>query len=531
MRNTIPVQTFLTKLMLLEKENQSLKTELDKTRGCNGNNNITTGTNAAPNDKYTYLLSSQIDSAIVIDIASHPAKIIDCNNRTPNLFNISRKEIIGHDILDFIPTDQKRYFLENLHDTTNYKKHHFVIHRFDKYRENQVLDITGYALSREDKDVVVLRLRDITYKSELLDGLEGKPPDEESTFKNYPIFTFFFQYDGTDFILAKAENEIGEIIYREKIRKSASTLFPRRHDIITDMKQCLREGLRFSRECHFQGFFTERLIYASFTYSYLQPDYVVMNVYDLTLQKAMEQELKIAKEKAEQSEQLKTAFLSNISSELRTPLNSIAGFSQLIASSPDKSAQQIQYCDQIQNNTKQLIHMIGDIMELARIESGDLKVIYSGINLNEVLEEYAQMYRNILTNEKQSHVKLIISKGCSDGDDLFDTDPDRLKQVLMNLLENAIRFTLKGTITFGYEKRANEFLFFVEDTGVGIPPEEQEAIFTRFHKADNQLLDENPGIGLGLPIARQLVEMMGGEGISVSSTPNKGSRFSFALPC
>lgn len=174
--------------------------------------------------------------------------------------------------------------------------------------------------------------------------------------------------------------------------------------------------------------------------------------------------------------------------------------------------------------------MINDIMELARIESGDLKVVYSGIYLNKLIDDIAYKYERITSEQKINTPEIHTFKDLTDGEDLFDTDPDRLLQILENLLENAIRFTERGVVSFGYERHDGHFLFFVEDTGVGIPEEDLPRIFTRFYKADNQSLLGEPGVGLGLSIAQHLAQNMGSEGIQVKSKVGRGSRFWFEIP-
>ncbi|MDD3960770.1 MAG: ATP-binding protein [Bacteroidales bacterium] len=529
MNKEIPIQTYLTRLMLLEKENSALRTALEKTGPFKGQE-MPLAANAK--DKYDHLMASQLESTLVLDMQKHPPQIHDCNARATDLLNTSRQDILQREILDFIPSDQKKHFLDHLQDILRFHKHHFELIRTDVYHEKQVLDIIGYFLIKNKQNFIVLQLRDVTFHDILLQASQptNKEKEEEPAFKNYPIFSLFFQFNGETFTLAKAENEKGELVFREKLRLNARELFPGRNDILIDMRQCLREGLRFSRECFFKSFFTDNILFVSIQYAYLPPDYVVMHIYDLTQQKAMQQELMIAREKAEQSERLKNAFLTNINAELRTPLNAINGFAQLIASGAGENHQQVQYGNQIQNNIRHLMRMINDTMELARIESGDLKVIYSGIALNQTMNEYLQLYQQEAAASGKEHLQFEVKKALPDHHDLFDTDSERLRQIMGRLLDNAVRFTQKGKITFGYEVKREGIVFFVQDTGVGISKEEQKHIFTRFYKADNQEITTEPGIGLGLSIAMHLAKSMGAQGIDVTSTPAKGSRFSFEIP-
>ncbi len=522
------IQTYLTRLMLLEKENRELRVALDESHDCEGNS--AQKVPAVPEDKYNYLLSTQLESAMAIDMSARPPRITDCNSRAKELFSNINKSIIGAEITDYIPSNQKEHFHDSLKQVQLYKKHHFELIRIDEHREKQIIDVTGYALEKDAKELVILRLRDVTYRNELTAKNPEFAKNEESAFKNYPVYSFYFQFDGEDFILARAEDEKGELVFRDKLRKNASELLSGRRDLVVDMKQCLREGLRFSRESFFNGFFTDHTIFASFHYAWQQPDYVVMNVYDLSLQKAMQLELNVAREKAEQSERLKTAFLNNINVELRTPLNAINGFSQIIAAATGGDEQMIQYCNQIRQNTRHLVNIITDIMELARIESGDLKVNYSGIYLNETMDEYEKIARQLLHEQGKENISLIVNNDRPAGNDLYDTDPDRLKQIMVNLIDNAVRFTNEGEIRFGYTYSQGMISFFVEDTGVGIPYEDHKAVFNRFYKSDNQQIFGEPGVGLGLSIANQLAQLMGADGIALKSTPGRGSTFTFDLP-
>ena len=247
MSKDLNLQSYLTRLMLLEKENRELKSELDKKQDCGSSKEKLT---IDSRSKYEYLLSSQLESAVVIDMESRPPVVTDCNMRATDLLNISRKEIIGREVLDFIPSNQKTYFLDNLHQVKTFRKHHFELFRFDEHREKQIFDVTGYSLTHENKEVIILRFRDVTYRNELLQENPEDTIEETSgqSLQNYPIFTFYFQFNGEGFNLARAENEAGELVYKELVHKNAEEIFPGRRDLVIDMKQCLREGLRFGKE-------------------------------------------------------------------------------------------------------------------------------------------------------------------------------------------------------------------------------------------------------------------------------------------
>ena len=239
----------------------------------------------------------------------------------------------------------------------------------------------------------------------------------------------------------------------------------------------------------------------------------------ITNRKKMEQELTTAKELAEESNRLKSAFLANMSHEIRTPLNAIVGFSGILASTEEEEEKQ-EYVSIIENNNTLLLQLISDILDLSKIEAGTLELNYSNIELNELMRE---LERGFLLRVKTDAVKLEFVEPA--GPCMAYTEKHRLSQLMINLVTNAIKFTEKGSIRFGYEMRENELYFYVTDTGCGIPKDKQQNIFGRFVKLNSFA----QGTGLGLSICKTLMDHMGGR-IGVESEEGKGSTFWFTLP-
>ena len=239
----------------------------------------------------------------------------------------------------------------------------------------------------------------------------------------------------------------------------------------------------------------------------------------ITNRKKMEQELTTAKELAEESNRLKSAFLANMSHEIRTPLNAIVGFSGILASTEEEEEKQ-EYVSIIENNNTLLLQLISDILDLSKIEAGTLELNYSNIELNELMRE---LERGFLLRVKTDAVKLEFVEPA--GPCMVYTEKNRLSQLMINLVTNAIKFTEKGSIRFGYEMRENELYFYVADTGCGIPKDKQQNIFGRFVKLNSFA----QGTGLGLSICKTLMDHMGGR-IGVESEEGKGSTFWFTLP-
>ena len=239
----------------------------------------------------------------------------------------------------------------------------------------------------------------------------------------------------------------------------------------------------------------------------------------ITNRKKMEQELTTAKDRAEESNRLKSAFLANMSHEIRTPLNAIVGFSGILASTEEEEEKQ-EYVSIIENNNTLLLQLISDILDLSKIEAGTLDFKYSNVNLNTLMKE---LECGLLLRVKSDAVKLEFvepTEPC-----IAYTEKNRLSQLMINLVANAIKFTEKGSIRFGYEQRERELYFYVADTGCGIPKDKQQNIFGRFVKLNSFA----QGTGLGLSICKTLLDHMDGK-IGVESEEGQGSTFWFTLP-
>ena len=246
---------------------------------------------------------------------------------------------------------------------------------------------------------------------------------------------------------------------------------------------------------------------------------LLQNIQEL---KDHEQELIESRELAEQAE-LKQSFLNNMSHEIRTPLNAIVGFSDMLANEPEFSDEERQeFVDIINTNTKLLLKLVGDVLELSRIESGNLSFIFQRESVRQLLDDVYQTHSLLIRPPLQ------FLKDFPPEDVQVNVDPMRLTQVLTNFLNNANKFTKEGSIQLGYccPSGMSEVHLYVEDTGIGIPHSEQKMIFERFYKRS----EFSQGVGLGLSICVLIVEKMGGR-IELRSEEGRGSRFTVVLPC
>lgn len=241
----------------------------------------------------------------------------------------------------------------------------------------------------------------------------------------------------------------------------------------------------------------------------------------ITERKKMETDLISAKNRAEESNRLKSAFLANMSHEIRTPLNAIVGFSGILASTEEEEEKQ-EYVSIIENNNTLLLQLISDILDLSKIEAGTMEFANSDFELNKVMMELESALRLKLSADKD--VTLSFETGLPEC--YIHAERNRISQIIINLVTNAIKFTKAGSIRFGYKKCEDKTLYFyVTDTGCGIPEDKQEAVFGRFVKLNNF----EQGTGLGLSICQTLVQHMGGK-IGLNSKPGEGSTFWFTLP-
>ncbi len=252
---------------------------------------------------------------------------------------------------------------------------------------------------------------------------------------------------------------------------------------------------------------------------------------DITEKMISERRLKEAKEKAEESDRLKTAFLANMSHEIRTPMNGIIGFSNLLKNSELTESEREEFLEHITTCGNSLLNLIDDIIDISKIEAGQIKVRLVECNINAILNEICSSFNAIQEKEGKHTFELRLSLGLDEKNSIIQTDPFRLRQIISNLIGNAFKFTFDGFIEFGYilDNQSSMLKFFVKDTGIGIPKEKQEIIFERFGQVLESGTYNHKGTGLGLAISNNLTKLLGGA-MWVESEIEKGSTFFFTIP-
>jgi signal transduction histidine kinase len=240
----------------------------------------------------------------------------------------------------------------------------------------------------------------------------------------------------------------------------------------------------------------------------------------------IEKELIVARDRAEESDRLKTAFLNNISHEIRTPMNAIVGFSELLANQKISDAERNEFVGIIRDSSNRLLAVITDLINISTIQSGQEVVKEEQFNLNELLYE---VYAEILPDINTDKVSFSLDAALRDDHSMIFSDRTKLEHILLNLIRNAAKFTSEGEIIVGYSVRSSDIEFFIKDTGIGIPEDKMSTIFARFEQIDDKLSRKYGGTGLGLPISKAYVELLGGR-IWFTSKSGLGSEFCFSIP-
>jgi PAS domain S-box-containing protein len=247
---------------------------------------------------------------------------------------------------------------------------------------------------------------------------------------------------------------------------------------------------------------------------------------DISERKKFEEELVAAKEHAEESDRLKSAFLANMSHEIRTPMNGILGFADLLKE-PDLSGEEKKkYIGIIETSGKRMLNIINDIVNISKIEAGQMEISNTTFSVNEQLD---YLYTFFKPEAEKKGIKLIKKIPDDNTDNILTTDKEKLCAILVNLIKNSVKYIHEGVIEFGYVSIAGYLQFYIRDTGIGIPEDKKESVFDRFSRVDNRHNTPYEGAGLGLAITKSYVEMLGGK-IWYESEVGTGTQFFFTVP-
>ncbi|MGB9696625.1 MAG: ATP-binding protein [Ignavibacteria bacterium] len=517
---------------------------------------------------YKDIFTSVSEAIFILDIET--GRILDVNNAAVSMYKYENKEEILAVEFSALRANIEPYTEENFREliTQALKGETQTSEWLGKKKDGELFwaELTIKKVFLVDRDVILIVKRDITdrKKIELLLSLQYNIADMMVKAKSLDEFLKGIRnelskvMDTTNFFIArydqskdtlqqiiwvderdefnewKAENSLSGIVV-----KSNKSLLLCKSDIKEIKKSHSAQLLGSDPECWLgvpivvEGkvfgamvvqSYTNRDAYDEHSKEILQTIANQIGVYIERM--IMEESLIRAKEKAEESDRLKTAFLQNISHEIRTPLNGIIGFAQLLYEGEVTKEEIPEYAEIILTSANRLLDLINNIIDISKIQSGILEVVYSSVNLNETINKVIRQF-SLLVKGKQLNLKTRYS--FPDENSIIYSDGLFIHQIISNLLSNAIKFTDKGEIEISYILQGDKLLFSVRDTGCGIDPEKGGKIFERFYQADVSLSRRYEGSGLGLAITKGLVEALGGK-VWFESTPNQGTTFYFTIP-
>ena len=361
----------------------------------------------------------------------------------------------------------------------------------------------------------------------LLVNLSEQVPGVIYQYRLFPDGSSCFPY------ASSGMNEIYEVT-PEEVREDASPVFTRIHpDDYDNIVETITESAR--KQTTYQSEFRVVLPRQGLRWRYCDAKPELLDdgstlwhgiISDITERKKAEQDLFEAKEKAEESDRLKSAFLANMSHEIRTPMNGILGFAHLLKEPNLTGDEQQEYIRIIEKSGARMLNIIHNIVDISKIESGQMEVSVTETNINEQIKF---IYDFFIPEVEQKGCRIFYKNTLSNDEAIIKTDREKIYAILTNLVKNAVKNTSNGYVEFGYEKKGEFLEFFVRDTGTGIPHDRQEAIFERFIQADIMDKQASQGAGLGLAITKAYVEMLGGR-IWVESEYGKGAAFYFTTP-
>jgi len=479
---------------------------------------------------FDYILKYAND---IIFLTDRNMVIIEANDRAFEAYQRERNELIGMSLSKIrAPGAVKELEHESrILDEKGYATYETVHIRKDGTL--MPLEISARKVEIEGIKYFQSICRDITERKFAEETLKESEERFRKIFEESPIS---IAMTGKDLAIIRANSAFCKMLgYREEELKSVTIRSFTHPDYIAgDDVSLLRLVAEEIPVYHTENQYIRKdqsVIWGSATLSIIRNNndevqYFLVMIEDISLRKKAEYELIAAKVKAEESDRLKTAFLHNVSHEIRTPMNAIIGFSALLNEPDTTEEERHQFIDIIFQSGNQLLSIINDIVDIANIESGQVKLKIKEINLNASLRSLNEQFSY---KEKSDLISINLDTGLPDERATITTDSTKLIQILSNLINNATKFTKEGRIDFGYALKDGFLEFFVTDTGIGIPPEHHEKIFERFFQVDNVISRKFGGTGLGLSICKAYIELLGGR-IWVSSNTGKGTDFRFTLP-
>lgn len=446
-------------------------------------------------------------------------------------YNFTTKEIIGKSPIDFFEKDDASKIIEQIKKTAQTGEKFETEVETNRYGKKRWFRIIISPLKKNGETISVIKIcRDITERIKIQQEITQQKEFISNIINAIIHPLYVIDAETYNIVLANKATNINT-------KHNTNTCFAITHNFekpcwenrincpITVVKRTKMPSV--SEHIHFDKNKKARIYqvhsFPVFNYKGIIT-YVVNYNIDITEKKNLEEALIIETEKAKESNRLKSAFLANISHEIRTPMNAILGFGELLKNEKLTVEKRNEFIDFINSGSNNLLEIIENILDIAKIDAKQLKIQMSKFRLIPFINEIYTSFNDQLSGKKE------LSLNCEIENDYIITDKKRLRQILINLISNAIKFTKEGIVKISCKITFNEqILFEVKDTGIGISEKDLPFVFDRFRQVGNETKPSFGGTGLGLAISKGFVKLMGGK-ISVKSEKGKGSTFSFTIP-
>ena len=478
---------------------------------------------------FDYILKFANDIILLID---KNLNVVEANDRALESYMYDRNEFIGMNLNKIRAPETLWQIQEQLKIVDENESGTFETLHQRKDGSVFAIEISARVVNIEGSKYYQSIGRDITERKSAEDTLKESEDKFRKIFEESP---FSMAMTGKDFGIVRANQSFCNMIgyNEEELKLFTFRNFTHPDHIANDEISLLRLVAQEIPIYHTEKRYIRKdrsAIWGSTTVSIIRNNkgevqFFLVMVEDITSRKKAQSELIVAKERAEEGDRLKTAFLHNVSHEIRTPMNAIIGFATLLKEQGLSEPERNQYFDIIFQSSNQLLSIINDIVDIANVESGQVRINFREMKLNESLRSLNEQF---LYKERENNIPIHLTTGLPDEEAVIRTDGTKVIQILSNLINNSLKFTREGQIDFGYTLKGSFLEFTVRDTGIGISPEHIEKIFNRFYQVDVAGTRQYGGTGLGLSICKAYVEMLGGD-IKVESEPGKGTLFTFTI--
>ncbi|HKK10993.1 MAG TPA: ATP-binding protein [Bacteroidales bacterium] len=492
---------------------------------------------AQRNEQKYYDLFNNLNDAVILydlDKNNYPNKVYEANDELCKLLMISREELLSTKVSKLIEPSQYRLVEQRGMRHSQGESQTFEVNLVNSEKEIITVETKTNVVEYGGKKLILAIIRDIRERKAAEQNIQNSYQFVQNIINSFSeAIAVFDQEMNCTYYNQSMKDLIVQDSTQHKVCSKSISEFAGFSE--ASLKDYFDKALK-GEICHTDDFELSsrkgKWYYASFIPNLNTQGNVIgiiVIITNVSERKKMELDLEAERDKAQQSDHLKSAFLANMSHEIRTPMNSIIGFSEMLEDQDVSDEERMQYSGIIRTNSSNLLRIIDDILNIAKIETQQVAYYYSSFPLNKLVEELAANLK-MLINRKGKDVGVIVDKGFEDAEDTVYSDKERLYQVLTNLITNAEKFTEKGKIKISYQLVKKKIVFQVEDSGIGIAAEVQKSIFERFRQgSDEYQTRKYGGTGLGLPIAKGILQGMEGE-ISVASEPGKGATFTFSVP-